>query len=440
MIYLLLINRLKAFFRDHLSFGYLLIALFAILMAWFYGYMLAGVIHEMYTSDKVEIYTFIHYICLGIFSLALLRMVFPTYIPLSQSLSGFYPISVLKRYLLNLLPELTSPFYSFMLIMIITCVVYLDVLSVYFLCVSLIALFGAHFTRRIIQRSIEFRKKLRGNLLFLLLLILILAISISQFADLDNPLSAIMLASLFLLPLSDYVLFNYSNERKKFTLWTNTAEHNPYLKLLLKNTKIRVSFLVMMVFKILVLLLDLYSMNEKDEHVLGGNFIYWLIISPLPVYTYIFNNIWGFWKKLWLNLELGFTGYEEFTKTGSKLIIYPLFLDAIITLPLVFLSWGIQFNIILFYVTLAIVFTLISFTWSVVAPKQVKSNFQVTASTSLPGGFISMGAVMLLSTIMINSWFYILVPFYIGVAFIIYKSSDEIYKRNKYNIYKKLFQ
>ena len=158
------------------------------------------------------------------------------------------------------------------------------------------------------------------------------------------------------------------------------------------------------------------------------------------MFTYVYNNTWGYWKNIWLNLELRSGYYRDMIAVSLRLLAIPLLIDTLITLPVLLLGWSDSVFILLFYSLSILFLTFASVFWSVVSPIPVKSTFQFRSNSSILGSIISIISVTTLSLMKLNYWFYIFIPVYLVLTIVIYKAGLSIYKERKYKIIQKLIK
>jgi len=80
---------------------------------------------------------------------------------------------------------------------------------------------------------------------------------------------------------------------------------------------------------------------------------------------------------------------------------------------LLYISWGEAGFILTFYFTSAFFLIAMSFVWSIFTPRQINATFQMKGSTSPVSVLVSMAGVLLLTTLRVNNWFYLIVPLYV---------------------------
>lgn len=229
-------------------------------------------------------------------------------------------------------------------------------------------------------------------------------------------------------------------ERQNYEFSGTSVVSNINLKLLLNNKKARLPIIIGLMFKLIILIGDLLSYKFEGKHLFDGQIIIWLFVSPLMIYTYVFNNIWGFWKSIWLNLELRIGNYKPMVIQGFRYMVLPLIIDAVITIPILLSSWNDFQFILLFYLTSSCYLFSTSFLWSLIVPRKITTTFQMKGSTSTLSSLTSAAGVLILATIKMNYWFYVLIPVFLILAGIALSVSIDIYRDKKYLLTAKILK
>ena len=60
-------------------------------------------------------------------------------------------------------------------------------------------------------------------------------------------------------------------------------------------------------------------------------------------------------------------------------------------------------------------------------------------TSSVVGSLVSIIAVLLLSLLILNYWFYVLIPIYLIASVVAFKYAPDLYKERKYSLVNKLF-
>jgi hypothetical protein len=192
--------------------------------------------------------------------------------------------------------------------------------------------------------------------------------------------------------------------------------------------------------KTIIIGFDIYFYQSGQGHIFEGKGFYWLFISPAIIFTYIFNNFWGFWRSAWLNLEIRSGNSKGMFLFLWQTIKYPIIMDIIITFSLVFLVQSDYFFVLLFYFCTLTTLMLTAFLWSDLFPKLISQAAPKKGSTSYWSLSFVFLIVLGLSLISKGGWLYVLVPLFLILAVIGLVISINIYAEKKYSIFSKLFR
>ncbi len=439
MIGYLLWIRMKGFFTGLRNPWKIVLHLVLLLTVYAYGRLFAHVINK---AGNGEIETFspekmISVIWVLIAGFTIVKMFFPTYTPIRQIFPKYLPVPKFQRYLLSVVTELTTSYFFYLFLFLLFGCWYLDYSKYWFLYSCLTALITSILFKRILQYFIDFRLKRYSLIMLGITAILILTLFyIGNFLLLSfGYLCGLLPLLLFLI---GFKLDCQIIESKKIDLQPITKNANVYLKLLINNRQARLLLLVGILFKSLLLIGDYGLFKGKGKHLFDGQIIYWMFASPLILFTYVFNNIWGFWTNVWMNVELRSGKSKHLINFTLKLLLLPLIIDAFITLPILLFTWDNHQFILLFYAVSLIFLVCSSFLWSILFPITINSYFQMKGSSSFVSSLSAMVSVIALSLIKINYWFYILIPLFLLFSFAGYRLALDVYKEKKYQIYKKL--
>ncbi len=438
MITYFLFIKFNGFFRSLNNSWKILRQIIYILIAWFYAKLFSNPInHDINAGESPDF--MIYFAALFIMAITIIRMIFPKYSPQKQHLPNYYPLSKFQHYFFSLLAEFTTSYFFYFLVFILSISWYLDYSNFKFIYFGISALISAHLIRRLIQYLIENRLKNTGYISFIITLGIssILIYYIDFFLDYLNYLGILIPLYLF---MAGFIMDLMIIERKKMEFIQNSKYGYIYLKLLLRNPPARMALLIGFSMKLLFLFGEFYRFKTEGEHIFDGHIIYWIFFSPLLLFTYVYNNTWGYWKNLWLNLEIRSGNYRDMIEVSLRLLAIPLLIDTLITLPVLLLVWSDSVFILLFY-SLSILFLIFaSVFWSIVSPIPIKSIIQFRSNSSILGSIISMISVTTLGLMKLNYWFYIFIPVYLVLTIVIYKAGLSIYKERKYKIIQKLIK
>ena len=438
MIGALILYKLKFYLKFSGNPWRLVLSIFLMLTAGFYGFVF-GAFTQLLASEKIDVISpddFIKYTLLLIFIITVVRMIFPTYRPLRQLFPKHYPLSGRQRYGATIFNDFVSPYFLYLSIFIVSGSLFANKADSQFLISGFLILICAHLFRRSIQYLIDFSLKLTGVLVtFVVLLILTFG-----FYNVDY-----MISSFWFLPalaaflfISGFVQDLSIKESRSRKIRITSFKSNLMLKLLFNNPKVKLQLIIAFTLKTALLLIDLFLFRKNGEHLFDGQSVYWLFLPPLIYFTYVYNNIWAFWFNLWLNLQQRIGDYKVMIQKAFYLMLFPLILDMAITLPILLMSWDDKLFILTFYFTSTLSLVLLSFLWSIIAPKKITAAFQFSASTSSWGIAAALTVVFLLSTINLTKWAYLLVPLFLILSGVGIWYSIVHYKDLKYIVFNKM--
>ena len=440
MIAYYLALKLKAYLKELRRLLRILLTLVLLITSLTYGRLFAELIIEISSGD-IRFLTStqaFHYLFGAIFILTLLRMIFPSYKMQKSLLPGYLPLSRFQHYSLSLLSDFISPYFFYIFIFLGTATLFIETDQIEFLASGLTILVSSHLIRRLLQYVLDFALRRRGHIMsFLTWVATAYVIFMTPFISEFRLLQGVIL--LIALVISGFLVDStkISNEINKRKI--RIRRQNMYLKLILNNPKARMPLLIAIIFKLLFLGGDYFVNQAKGTHFFDGEFIYWLFASPLILFTYIFNNVWGFWRSIWFNYELRCGRYSGLIRQSLRILIMPILIDILVTLPILLLMWNNNQFILIYYFVCAFFLIPLSMVWSLLTPVKIKSNFQMRGSTSMMSIMSSLAGVFLLVTLNINYWFYILIPVLPAISTFAAWYSMDLYKERNYQLMKKLF-
>lgn len=430
--------KIRAAIRQNKQAGTLLLNLLLLLMVLSYGWGLAKLLSLSYIEGAAELSSLqlIQAVSGMIFILGMLRMIFPGYQALQSIFPKYYPVSSILQYIISILSDFLKPYFFFLSIFLLTTSVFSNHFSFQFLFSGIILMLLAQFSRRIIQYMIDFR--LQGKAYFIAgTSILLLIVAVFFLIRKPEYLAILSIATLMLAITLGYYLeksiirsIHRQRAVKRMDGWI-------FIKLLVFHPYARLPLLIAFVLKIAFLIADILVFRSEGEHLLGDTLVLWAIGSPMILFSYIFNNSWGYWKNLWLNLEIRSGGFKTLVLYQFRLMSLPLLIDLIITLPVLLSYWGDTQLVLLYYSSASILLIGFSILWSVYTPIRIRQSFQRKATSQL-GTMVSIFCLMGLTLIGLNDWFYILVPVFLIAAITAVAVAKSFYPDLKYALLEKL--
>ncbi|MES1181593.1 MAG: hypothetical protein ABUL44_02245, partial [Flavobacterium sp.] len=186
--------------------------------------------------------------------------------------------------------------------------------------------------------------------------------------------------------INSVVETNYIKRSK----WINIVQ-----KAFLKKKAIRTAIIFGFCFKMLMIIIFV-TLFEKKPSLLDPEgsfqFVICLMISPIIIFNYVFNNLWGYLKHIWLILFLsGRKGV--FRLTYIKLLLPVLFVDFLFFIVFVELTKQSFLKYAVFYFCCLLIYLPLSFITCVLRPKPVSkaisfNSFEASTSVSISAALI----------------------------------------------------
>lgn len=437
MILFILFYKIKTFAQNLKNLWKLLIGLVFFLVSGLYGYLFGKVSDSILTGEinftTQEIYT--NYLLIIIFVFTLLRMIIPNYKPMDDIFPKYFPITNIERYLISIINDFLNSYFLYLIVFVLVFSFNSTYQTGDFLLASVVMLIAAQLIRRSIQYFVDFNLKMIGKIIPLLVIIVAFQMLVSQNIIEINKIQLFLFVSTLLI--TGYIQESVIIETKKKYFTNNSISGNITLKLLINNKNARLILVIGFIVKVFFVSAGYFISNSKSSNN-SDDIFFWIFISAVYIFTYVFNNTWGFWKNIWLNYELRNGDYKAMMKQSFFIMLIPLSIDFIVTIPTILITSNLKVFALSYYFTSTIFLVLLSFLWSFLVPKKINSGFQMGGTVSLLSAIVSGGGVFLLITMKYNPWFYLLIPLYIIIGLIVYFISPKIYLERKFQILNKL--
>ncbi|WP_018479035.1 hypothetical protein [Pontibacter roseus] len=440
--------RLNSYFRQKKVQRVLLLML-GIVLSGFYAWLFTFLLQQSQEgSFEFGIEKMLGYTNLLLLALTILRGFFPAYIPKADFINRIYPVKPLKRFWTELVVELVSPFYFVLLNFLVLLFLMSPDYTFLHLVQSFLVFLTAHVTRRTLQLFIERKINWRSSMFVGAVVMAGAFIALQARAPMFEPsytflMLVVHLASLGSFLTSNYFLEQAAHEPKRRTVNYSSDARRSLGWRLFKNHKMGKQLLLFgLGFKVLMLGIDATVYMAKGIHMLDKNMSLWLFVGPLVIYTYVFNNVWGFYKSLWLTTERATGDYKEFLKASLMPLRMPLLLDAAIVLLYVALFNHEQATfILLMYSAAVLVLTPIGIISSFTSPKMVKGGIlSFSAKTSYLYSFISIFLLGLLFLPLLHPLLYLVYPVVIAMTLFAMVAVLREYKQYKYKLFETLYK
>lgn len=440
--------RINGFFRQQPWLRALLLGLGvagAGVYSWLFAFLLREAGEGGFTPSVAHT---LEYTNLFLLALIILKGFFPAYIPKLNLIPQLYPVPALRRFWAELAVELVSPFYVVALLFLVFLFILAPVYSLVHLLQSLLVLLTAHVTLRSLQLLVE-RKMRWRSLNFYSAIVMGAAFVALQarapmFRPTDNPMMlAVHTAAVGFLTAASFLLGLAAQEpRRKTVSYSNESRRSLGWRLFRNHKLARQMLLFGLAFKVLILGADAFAFAEKGRHILDEVETLWLFVGPLVVFSYVFNNVWGFYRNLWLSVERSSGHTLDFVKAALLPLRLPLTLDAVATFGYVAL-----FNhqdalfIFVMYMGSVLLLTPLSLVASILKPKTVKGGlFSFSAKSSYLFNFISIGLFGTLFLPLLHPILYLVYPVVIGGAMFALVAVLREYPKYKYKLFETHFK
>lgn len=324
--------------------------------------------------------------CFGIFNFILiisfLSLFFPNYYPKKNLFPSIYPINFFKLYIISLAYDFLSFFNAFLALFVITLSLvqstfyYLPI--VYFILITI----GFYFKRIIhsfIESNVNGIHKLIALTIYLLLLFFA-SYSIYFEKHIYIVLSSILFCSFifdFYLELSIYNNHSSLKNNKVFL-----KKKYSFISYLFNQHSFKINLIVVLIYKLVILFADYFIVLKKGEHLFNLKIVFWFFLSPLIIFTFLFNNLWGFARNIWLVTFLA-SNYRKQIFDYLHTISFFLFFDILISCIFVYLTKEDYFKFIPFYFFSSIVLILNGILFSYFNPIFLTNKFSFRTNSSL---------------------------------------------------------
>jgi hypothetical protein len=440
--------RLNSYFRQKKIQRVLLLAL-GIVLSGFYAWLFSYLLQQAQDGSlNMSVDQMLGYTNLLLLAFTILRGFFPAYIPKADFINRIYPVKPLKRFWTELVVELVSPFYFVLLNFLVLLFLISPDYTFLHLVQSFLVFLTAHITRRSFQIFIERKINWRSGMFWAAVVMAGAFIALEARAPMFEAISSVFMLVVHLASLGFFLTANYMLEQAAYEPKRRTVNYSSNARRslgwrLFKNHKMAKQLLLFgLGFKILMLGIDATVYSIKGIHMLDKNASLWLFVGPLVIYTYVFNNVWGFYKNLWLTTERATGNYKEFLKTSLLPLRMPLLIDAAIVVLYVALFNHEQATfILLMYSAAVLVLTPIGIIASITSPKMVKGGIlSFSAKTSYLYSFISILLLSLLFLPLLHPVLYLAYPVVIALTLFAMVAVLREYKQYKYKLFETLYK
>jgi len=292
----------------------------------------------------------------GIYSslifIPLIFLFFPSFSLKKTVVAPQYPQSRMKKALIDLLAfSLWKTIYLILLLFVVVFCCFLQNFDIQlFGCLLSYWLAGIFFAENL-YNAISWQKYIYG--LLTIMIAVFLFFLIHKIIIIDNSVNY-LLAICIVIFICFYFLF-YTSKPERYRKNKIADKYSIkeskwlYIKLLLRNKNLIIVMLMGFVFKIV--LLSMFSVKIKTVDALIGKILPFLIFfSPIIIFTYVFDNIWGYFYSIQLNHIIINNSFRKELKTYFSLLTPVLLCDFLITIIMLLVYHSLNFYMIVFYI------------------------------------------------------------------------------------------
>ncbi|RAU82551.1 hypothetical protein [Pontibacter arcticus] len=441
--------RLVSQFRQKKTQRFLMLA-FGIVLAYFYSWLFSFVMLESHKTDAGPTpVLMLEYANLFILALIILKGFFPAYVPKIEIIQRIFPVRPVVKFRTELVVELVSPFYFILLnFLFFLWLMSPEYTFIYFL-QSILVLLTAHVTLRSLQvfveRKVHWTSRHFSTAAVMAAVFVALQAQQPMFRpDTEDWLLLIAhLVALGFFIASNYFLELAAAEPRKRTVTYSQDSRRSLGWRLFKNHKLAKQMLVFgLVFKGFFLAIDAFSVTQKGSHIFDYAVTLWLFVGPIVIYSYVFNNIWGFYRNLWLTVERTSGSIKAFVKASLLPLWMPLLLDVILTLLYTaFFNHEHAAFIVSLYVSAVLILTPFGIIASIISPKAVKGGvFSFDAKASYLYNFIAIALFGMLFLPLLHPVLYLMYPLLLAGTYFAFFAVMKEYPVYKYKLFETLFK
>ncbi|GAB3830593.1 hypothetical protein GCM10028895_46870 [Pontibacter rugosus] len=301
-----------------------------VVLAGVYSWIFAFLLRQAHQGHlSLNTHQVLEYANLFLLAIIILKGFFPAYVPKSNLIPPIYPISALQRFRTELLVELVSPFYfvllNFLFLLYLSSSHYT---GLHFL-QSILVLITAHVTLRSLQLFVERKMRWRSINFYSAVVMALAFIALQARVPMFRPVADWWMLAVNIAALGFFVSANFLLELAAAEPRSKEVNHHAGARRslnwrLFKNHKLVKQMLIFgLVFKIVILGLDAFVYVHKEKHILDEISTLWLFVGPLIIYSYVFNNLWGFYRNVWLSIERSSNKAGDLIKFTLQLLCLP---------------------------------------------------------------------------------------------------------------------
>jgi len=211
----------------------------------------------------------------------------------------------------------------------------------------------------------------------------------------------------------------------------------PEIQLIIRNRKARNLLLAGLLFKIVFLVA--FTINpEAFTSSFGLKVIFLLYLMPILTFSYVCNNVWGFFPELWVSIVKVSSSVSFIFKKYLRVVFYPVLIETLIAIPSLFLVLDDIITSLFIVLVGGLTLVITGFVTSVLRPKVTGSAFRFGGNTHQMAFFAHMLILSPLLLLTLHPLIWALMPLYPIGYWLLYRYVQQTYEGHRRNIYQSL--
>jgi hypothetical protein len=410
------------------------------------GYFLADAVDNI--LNFIEISTIIQFIKYFIYFSLTLSIIIPSYSLPSKFIPSLYPQTNISKFIFQLFFDFFNLFYLFFAVSMVLFSAFSERLNLFDILNLLIVFVNAHFVKRALHLLIGAKWVFNFQALFFFILIAISTILLGLNLDNETLINIIyMFSGFFML----FILESYLIEFRHFGYKSNSTDRfasfsriGGWLGIIFSR---KVAYPLITAYVLKLVLFTMYILNPSgvdDEEKLIIEPVMIIFSSPMLIFNYIYNNLWGHYKAIWISMDVAQGTGANALFFFIKIISIPLCVDIAIS-SIFFISKG--YTLISYYsfyfVSLSFI-VCIGFWGSLLfaIPIKPEFSFSVVRVNYVVGITTVLAVLFTYPLVFIVNKLILLVLFcvYMLVAFLGVRAALGLYSEQKEKLFNSLFK
>jgi len=383
-----IVNRIKLIVYGSFGKAKVLVFIAVIFFAVSYGYSVSLLLEKI-KPDQILVVKILLGLNLFTFIALSIKNIFPFYKIRKQMISRLFPVSDLVRISIDFFYELISYPHSFFFIFYFMLLLFSPFYNfeegIHTAVIILLAYSFERISRRIINRGFVFDYPVL-QLSFMTCIFIFIS---GQFFIYQHPnqMSIILIVNSLISIASVLLLWKLESAHQggisaRSIKNKRKIPRNTYKLIYIKNRRVFQALALSLSIKVILLILLSFVIHKENAHPI---FLYnfWLGISPITIFTYIHNNTFGFFRELFLCIEIRKNSLQNLFRIYLKLLFIPVSIDLIIFAIFILINGKFSIITIVFYSFSIICLTYSGFQFSLRQGRNVDTGLSYKNTTSM---------------------------------------------------------